>query len=81
VKKHERENALSQVNVFSSNLSHSQCLHPKETAMLNHRKKKKTMQDHIPKIMRSGLSLSTSFFFYLFFCCLNGAGWFCNRSP
>jgi hypothetical protein len=76
-----RENALSQVNVFSSNLSHSQCLHPKETAMLNHRKKKKTMQDHIPKIMRSGLSLSTSFFFYLFFCCLNGAGWFCNRIP
>jgi hypothetical protein len=59
----------------------SQCLHPTETAMLNHRKKKKTMQDPIPKIMRSGLSLSTSFFFYLFFCCLNGAGWFCNRSP
>jgi hypothetical protein len=42
----------------------SQCLHPTETAMLNHQKKKKIKQDPIPKIMRSGLSLSTSFFIF-----------------
>jgi len=44
----------------------SQCLHPTETAMLNHRKKKKIKQDPIPKRMPSGLSLSTSFFLSFF---------------
>lgn len=58
----------------------SQYLHPKETAMLDHRKKK-LKQDPIPKKKKpSGLSVAFHLFFILFFCSLNGAGRFCKRS-
>jgi len=58
----------------------SQYLHPKETAMLNQRKKK-IKQDPIPEKKPSGLSVAFHLFFNLFFFCpLNGAGWFCKEA-
>jgi hypothetical protein len=52
---------------ISSNLSISQYLHPKETAMLNRNKKKKgkLKQDPVPKSL-SGCHFTYSFFLVLF---------------